>query len=618
MWSDNETKVDYIDYQHLITAVQTIANNTNLLPTSIGVFGDWGSGKSSLMKMISETYSGDEVMVINFNGWLFEGYEDAKTVLMAKIVDEIVKKRKPAGKAVKIAARLLRRIDYMKIAGTTVRYGAALAAFGPAGLGIASIADLAGKIKDTDYEAYVKGETPDHDETLRSNIQEFHNNFDQLIKETGVKKIVVLIDDLDRCSPDTVIGTLEAIKLFLFTSQTVFIIGADERLIKYAVRRRFPEIPGDNAEVGRDYLEKLIQFPIRIPPLNSVELTIYINLLFTSLHVDIGEFEFIREKVLARRNENQLDFVYGFENVNEFVNVVSEELKEALLVSAKITPVLAVGLNGNPRQSKRFLNTLLLRREIAKSKGQQLSLRILAKLMLLEYFRSETFKAFYEIQARNQGIIPDMDILELSSTQQKPNEDRESKPGKENLSAETEAYLQDPWLKSWFGSEPSLKKQNLQAYFYFSRDKLTVTSVNLQRMSPAAQEMFKKILSDSEVIRTKAYKDLKKLSPADASAIFEGLIDRINQEENHGGENPLLKRIFDVSGNRNELMSQLISYCDKLPEQNLPIAIATWLLSVVDDTEYATSGRKVVEKWSTSKSNTRLAKISTTKLKQKK
>jgi ABC-type Na+ transport system ATPase subunit NatA len=52
MWNDNETDLDFIDYQHLINAIESIVDNEALLPSSIGIFGDWGSGKSSLMKMI--------------------------------------------------------------------------------------------------------------------------------------------------------------------------------------------------------------------------------------------------------------------------------------------------------------------------------------------------------------------------------------------------------------------------------------------------------------------------------------------------------------------------------------------------------------------------------------
>lgn len=75
-------------------------------------------------------------------------------------------------------------------------------------------------LSEVEYKKYIKDnqEKRDTDETLRTNIQEFHLNFEQLIDETKIKKVLVCIDDLDRCSYDTVIGTLEAIKLFLFAS----------------------------------------------------------------------------------------------------------------------------------------------------------------------------------------------------------------------------------------------------------------------------------------------------------------------------------------------------------------------------------------------------------------
>ena len=87
MWSDNESNLDLLGCSHLVRAVTTVINNELLLPATIGVFGDWGSGKSSLMKMVEFELSGShDVLVLSFNGWLFEGYEDAKTALMGTAV----------------------------------------------------------------------------------------------------------------------------------------------------------------------------------------------------------------------------------------------------------------------------------------------------------------------------------------------------------------------------------------------------------------------------------------------------------------------------------------------------------------------------------------------------
>lgn len=611
MWNDNETNSDFIDYQHLVNAVTSIVNNDSLLPCSIGVFGDWGSGKSSLMQMVGETYSENkDVLIINFNGWLFESYEDTKTVLMGRIVNEIIKKRKPQDKALKIAAKLLKKIDLLKIGQSAVKHGAGFMLMGPAGLALTTTSDILNKLSNADYEEYIKkqNENTDPDDILKNDIQEFHLAFEELIKETNLKKIVVFIDDLDRCSPDTVIGTLEAIKLFLFAKNTAFIIGADERLIKHAVRRRFPEIPGDNTEVGRDYLEKLIQYPIRIPPLSDLELTTYINLLFTNLYTDIGEFEHIRISVLEEKNKDQFGFTFRLENAGEFVTEVNENLKEALLLSAQLVSVLAVGLNGNPRQTKRFLNTLLLRHQMANSKGESLDKRILAKLMLLEYFKSETFKSLYQQQAKNQGIIVELKTMEelvLKNDEDKFDE----------LAVEYQSYLQDSWIRKWLSSEPNLSDVNLQSYFYYSRDKLSVSGTNIQRMSSQAQDLFIKLVSDSETIRGLALKEVRTLSDGDSSAIFESLAERMKNEGEQEGESPTIKRLIDFCNVRNELISQLLSLIDKLPHQVLPLSITTWLQVISENTSHEATVNKMIQDWSKSSTNKRLAGIAKRKLK---
>ena len=101
----------------------------------------------------------------------------------------------------------------------------------------------------------------------------------KLLDEAKVDQLVVLIDDLDRCLPATAIDTLEAIRLFLFVPKTAFLIGADEAMIEYAVREHFPNLPLASGQYARNYLEKLVQVPIRIPALGIQETRTYVTLL---------------------------------------------------------------------------------------------------------------------------------------------------------------------------------------------------------------------------------------------------------------------------------------------------------------------------------------------------
>lgn len=91
LWKDSETVVDYLNFDYIIDAVVNIVLDEELSPSSIGLYGDWGSGKSSLMKMVETRLNeenDDNIICIKFNGWLFEGYEDAKTALCGTILEK--------------------------------------------------------------------------------------------------------------------------------------------------------------------------------------------------------------------------------------------------------------------------------------------------------------------------------------------------------------------------------------------------------------------------------------------------------------------------------------------------------------------------------------------------
>ena len=170
--------------------------------------------------------------------------------------------------------------------------------------------------------------------------------------------------------------------------------------------KRFPELSTTKASVSRDYLEKLIQHPIRIPQLNKSEIETYINLLFAFLHLDPEKAEETRSNKVIKKKENHYILqVFTFTNVKEYIKDVEikSELKNDLLLSSQITPILSAGLNGNPRQCKRFLNMLMIRFQIAGDKNLNIERRVLSKIMLLEYFKPESFKALFDLQNKQRG-----------------------------------------------------------------------------------------------------------------------------------------------------------------------------------------------------------------------
>ena len=107
-------------------------------------------------------------------------------------------------------------------------------------------------------------------------VREFRDDFKEMIDKSEIKKLVVIIDDLDRCTPDRLIENLEAIKLFLNVEKTAFVIGADPRIVRHAIEHRYKTDSIENADdpdsrnkrIVSDYLEKLIQIPYYLPQVN--------------------------------------------------------------------------------------------------------------------------------------------------------------------------------------------------------------------------------------------------------------------------------------------------------------------------------------------------------------
>lgn len=622
MWNDRETDLDLLDFQHLTTGLITIVNNENLLPATIGVFGDWGSGKSSLLKMVNKELAKDEsVLCITFNGWLFEGYDDAKTALLETIIKEISKKKKISAKAKEKAKFLLGQINWMRVILALGKVGAAYHLGGGEALTlsalpeISEIADtLAEKIKGLDAAVVEEtlGKMKDSDEFAQVDVREFHEEFSELIELSEINKLIVFIDDLDRCNPDTIIETLEAIRLFLYAKNTVFILAADERLVKYAVTKKYPDIPGIYSDISRDYLEKLIQFPIVVTPLGRVEVETYMKLLFISnASLKNEDFEKIREQALGKVPKDLFNVTLSIKDVESVIDTPNEKLVENFVISEFLAPILSIGLAGNPRQIKRFLNTIIFRQSMANGKNIKLKTRILAKLMLLEYFKSDFFRKLAELQATQDGRP-----IELATLEAKVTSDGDAIDGDEskNISSENKEetelinlWSSDPWIIDWINLEPKLKDVDLKPYFYFSRDILSAQIEVTGRLSPIAQEIITSLVSASEAVNISGISKLKTVSLNEATLVFDSITSRIRSTETSEEKDRLIRKLLDIVEVRNELGSQLVSFLSDQPTNYISIAIPPRIRDVIKDPSLADNVRDLLSKWAENPSNPTLS-----------
>lgn len=401
--SDNETAVDLLYYEAIAKTVVGLINESADQPMSIGIHGDWGAGKSSILLMTEKAFSDEsDVLCLRFNGWQFQGFEDAKAALLEKIVIELRDARPGVEKVKEKAKELLKRIDYLKLGKKALPWGlTAVTGIPHPGVITDAIAALKG-VTAGDTTKVVEGLEgilkPGTERKIPEELRAFEREFKELIEAAKLRKLVVLIDDLDRCLPETSIETLEAIRLFLFAPKAVFVIAADEGMIQYAVRKHFPDLPQSSGPVGyaQNYLEKLIQVPFRIPALGPVETQVYSALVMAeaALGAENEVFKKLLEKAREILTKPWAGEILDAVSINELLKgAVGSSIKEVILHSSQIYRVLADGTKGNPRQIKRFLNAMLLRKKIADARGfgSQIKLPHLAKVMLAEQFHPAFF-----------------------------------------------------------------------------------------------------------------------------------------------------------------------------------------------------------------------------------
>lgn len=522
MWRDSETNIDLLDFDYLISMTKDIIENDELSPSSIGIYGDWGSGKSSLAEMaLKELSEEDGFVCLKFNGWLFEGYEDAKTALIGSILDKIAENKTPKGKGLDALNRLYESIDFFKLASKGVKYGADFLLTG----GIGTIADLTMKsvlaqvkennLKDsvTDEQVEKSLEAVFNNSEIRDTLKSFQDDFQDLLKETKIKKLVVFIDELDRCNHDTILETLEAIRLFLFAPGTSFILGADERQVMYAVRKKFPEIEGNHIDIGKEYLEKMIQYPIKIPQLGIKEVEYYITcLLFKdAFKSDFGSFY---DYIKGEKKKDFINFEIKYEEIApKFADLNQEVLRETISLSKQLSSVLSTSLKGNPRHCKRFLNALSMRLKMASFKGLTLDKKVLAKIMLIEYFKDSLYKQLSDLQSIENG---------------KPKELESMEKGEWDDIDRLKVWKDDTWVLNWVKLEPALSEVDLQPYFYFTRESLQNTNRNSSSsLSIEAKSILKDLQSKSDINLTRAIKKAPNINQFEAQEILKELISQI-------------------------------------------------------------------------------------------
>ena len=178
---------------------------------------------------------------------------------------------------------------------------------------IKNISDSVQHIKDE----YIKDDNTTNDSVV-NNVRKFKDEFQDAINTDKIKRVVVLIDDLDRCQPERIIETLEVIKLFLSVNKTSFIIAADENVIQYAIKKKYPKVDNFDVELDKEYIEKMIQLPVYIPELSSKDIQNYLLLLVMQKYMKPDSFD-VLIKTIEEKKLMIGESAINYEQIKEIV-----------------------------------------------------------------------------------------------------------------------------------------------------------------------------------------------------------------------------------------------------------------------------------------------------------
>jgi energy-coupling factor transporter ATP-binding protein EcfA2 len=539
LWADNPADRDLLGFEDVAGPVSETVVRDRLDPVAVGLIGPWGSGKSTILGLLAKELKRDTtVAVVTTRPWEYDPALDPKATLIGEVLAVIrplvEAEEGTAGKLHDLASKMAKRVRWTK--------AFTLAAKTAVTLQLPNWDALEGLIN-TDGQA---------SEVSDPTLAGFRQEFEEFVSSSKtVTRVVVLVDDLDRCLPPTVISILESIKLFLAVPKMAFVIAYDEAPVVDAIKERYLESDNRSA-MAKQYLEKIVQIPVRVPNLGLAATEAYLGLMLIQQQVAPEEFEKLAVHADQRRKGGHPPYLadYGV--------TLDGEAQAALSLAAVLAPVLYGFLEGNPRRLKRFLNAFWIRSSIASARQITLDPAALAKLMVLEELYRDRFAEVVTWSA--EGLLHER-LRKLESDD----------------GAGGEAWAR-PELSLWARLRPPLADLDLVPYIQLaaSLSQLTFTASGL---SADLQEVLGRLTSDADAPRKAASSEAAKRTPEERQLLLAGVVDAIRREPRRQGK--LGDTFADLVGTQDDVAKPLVERLEAIDPRLVEASLITWLRPMV-------------------------------------
>lgn len=588
MWADIETRVDYLNYQEIAEVAGEILLNRSMRPVSVGIFGTWGTGKSSLLNLIEDgvrAQASDGVLIIRFDAWLYQGFDDARAALMDVIARTLYEQVKADAGLKGTALSLIRRVRVVRALGLGAEMLVAahgIPMFGAGAKAIAAVGNFVdGTANEEDAKALKEAGKevgalikPVEQKSPPEEIDAFRAEFGELLTKLE-KTMIVFVDNLDRCLPTQTIHTLEALRLFLFMEQSAFVVAADEQMVRDSVSQYFR---GADERHVKDYLDKLIQVPIRVPRSGVAEIRAYLFMLLAESDVaDSAARARLRQLLGKNLRRSWIDPPVTVEEVIGAIGAKDERLSTSFDTADKMATLLANAslVEGNPRIVKRMLNVVRLRTTIAARREMPINEELVAKFALFERcVDSAAINKLYalinEAPAGQPHLIKD---LELACDD----------PERFGQLCPEEWKTHVAFLLSWFELKPTLQT-DLRPLVYLSREITPIRSSG-SNLSKAAAEAVIRLRNAVRPTSRVAQDAMRAIPEGEHAAVMRELISELKNHQDWNARPQVFIGAQMLADNNTDAGAVLASYL-----ASLQVKMGPWFKAAVSGKDWFKGG----------------------------
>lgn len=294
---------------------------------SIGVFGGWGAGKTTLMDGIRNRLDLSKCVPVAFSAWRYEKEEHLIIPLLDAIRDALNVWGEDKADVVKTAVAKTASV----IGGATesILRGFSLKAGIPKVVEVSFDANKAiSAAADLDEEE-AKRKTPRSFyfasfESLKDCFSEFHG-------VSNNTRIVVFIDDLDRCLPEGALEVLESMKLFFDFDGFVFVVGLDQQVVEWCIDRRYASHQQESEDGvgirGADYIKKIFQVPFALPPIAQERADLLLQAIINNGNLEEDQVVDLEDRVRPHLEHLLAGGNVNLRDVKRFLNSYSLIMK---------------------------------------------------------------------------------------------------------------------------------------------------------------------------------------------------------------------------------------------------------------------------------------------------